>query len=72
MNINFRSATCHTEESSVAASDIAFILIMAIAKVKLGIFLSLDVHIPSFLVKAQICYIFELAELSQLSEAVVH
>lgn len=52
MNINFRSATCLTEESPVAAGDIAFILTMTIAKVTLGFFLSLDVHIPSFLVKS--------------------
>lgn len=52
MNINFRSATCRTEESSLAVSDIAFILTMTIAKVRLGFFLNLDVHIPPFLVKS--------------------
>lgn len=36
----------------MAASGIAFILIMTIAKVRLGFFLSLGVHIPSFLIKS--------------------
>lgn len=53
MDINFRSAACHTEESSVTASGIAFMLTVIIAKVRLGFFLSLDVHISSFLVKSR-------------------
>lgn len=35
MNINFKSVTCHTEDSSVTASDIAFMLAIIIPKVRL-------------------------------------
>lgn len=52
MSINFKSMTCHTEDSSVTASDIAFKLTIIILKVRLGVFLSLGMQIPSSPVKS--------------------
>lgn len=38
MNINFKSVTCHIEDSSLTASDIAFMLTIIIPKLRLGFF----------------------------------
>lgn len=53
MNINFKSVTCHTEDSSVTASDIAFMLAIIIPKVRLwGFFLSSGMQIPPSPIKS--------------------
>lgn len=58
MNINFKSATCHTKDSSVTASDMAFILTIIIPKVRHGFFLSLGMQIPSPIKSPDLLYIW--------------
>lgn len=54
MNINFKSATCHIEDSSLTASDIAFMLTIIIPKLRLGFFffLRLGMQIPPSPIKS--------------------